>query len=92
MNTTSSICPQPPVWNSIYQNLCKFHAKNCPTDPPPPVPLILAGWAFSTDEEKASRWKDTLNWAKTHGALNSIPEISESDFYGTSTRQQVPVL
>ena len=89
MNTTSSICPQPPVWNSIYQNLCKFHAKNCPTDPPPPVPLILAGWAFSTDEEKATRWQDTLNWAKTHGALDLIPELSESDFYGTSTRQSI---
>jgi hypothetical protein len=89
---TLRICPLPPVWNSIYQNLCKFHAKNCPTAPPPPVPLILAGWAFSNDGEKTTRWLDTQNWATTHGALHLLPELSESDFYGTCTGSSGPDL
>ncbi len=35
--------------------------------PKPPVPLILAGAAFSTADAIRGRWRETLTWARQYG-------------------------
>ena len=45
--------------------------------PPPPVPLILAGWAYSNDVEKRSRWQETLAWADHHGLGTLLSDIGD---------------
>lgn len=81
MNESSHICPQSIPWHDIHQALTAFHREKCPDAPPPPIPLILAGWAYSSDEEKEARWQATIAWAATHGASHLIPDLTETDFY-----------
>jgi hypothetical protein len=74
------ICPMPMVWDRIYQNLQA--ARDCSPDqtiPRPPIPLILNGWVYSTDLEKASRWNETIDWAKQYGFADLIPELQEDE-------------
>jgi hypothetical protein len=47
----------------------------------PPKPLILAGWAYSSDEEKAERWEETIAWATFNGCAEVISQIKDEDFY-----------
>jgi hypothetical protein len=75
------LCPQPTSWNDIHRQLIVFRAQQCPESPPPPVPLILAGWAHSSDSDKAERWIQTAKWAEDHGAAHLIPVLSENDKY-----------
>ncbi|SNR33903.1 hypothetical protein [Lutibacter flavus] len=54
--TNNRICPQPMIWNELYELMCedlKVHAI--------PKPLILAGWNFSNDLEKSIRFREHLN-------------------------------
>lgn len=85
MTQPDYICPQPIPWNDIHRALTAFHRDNCPDAPAPPVPLILAGWAYSSDEENASRWQSTVTWAEKHGASHLIPELAEGDRHLSST-------
>lgn len=48
---------------------------------PPPIPLILAGWNFSNDYEKKSRWKETVNWANGHDCADLISGLKDNEFY-----------
>lgn len=76
----SRICPNPERWHEIFERLAR-HAKSCRRDPPsPPVPLILAGWAYSNDIEKLRRWEETVAWAKDNGCPE-IVNVPEEDFY-----------
>jgi hypothetical protein len=40
--------------------------------PAPPVPLILAGAAFSTASAIRQRWNDLFDWAATHGLMATL--------------------
>ncbi len=75
------IFPQPIPWNEIHQALVAFREKECPDASLPPVPLILGGWNYSSDANKAARWTDTIRWAETHGASRLIPELTDPDKY-----------
>lgn len=75
------ICPQPVPWNDIHRALVEHREAKCPDAPLPPVPLILAGWAYSTDDDKADRWRSTLEWSQTHEASHLIPDLTESEKY-----------
>lgn len=58
------------------------HSKHRLCNPPfPPKPLILAGWAYSSDIEKMKRWDETVSWANANGCEKIINEIPDSDFY-----------
>jgi hypothetical protein len=81
MNSTDYTCPQPGPWNDIHQTLTDFHQRSCRDSQPPPIPLILAGWAYSSDEEKTARWKATIAWAAGHGASHLIPPLAKADRY-----------
>ena len=85
MSDPTFICPQPIPWNDIHRALTAFHRKHGSDAPPPPVPLILAGWAYSSDQEKAARWQATLAWAERYGASHLIPELTEPDRYALPT-------
>jgi len=85
MTQPTFICPQPIPWNDIHRVLTEFHRDNCPEAPQPPVPLILAGWAYSGDEEKAARWQTIVTWAARHGATELIPDLADCDRYPPST-------
>ena len=65
------ICPQPMVWHARHTAMQQFAQERGLAAPP--KPLILAGWNFSEDEEKASRWQETEHWC----VLNGCPELSQ---------------
>lgn len=67
MNSQSFICPMPHVWNQIYQRLQARYAADQRGLAPPPKPLILAGWNFTSDSDKAERWMATVTWADKYG-------------------------
>jgi hypothetical protein len=48
------VCPDKHVWFNIYKKL-KAKSIEDPSIPPPPINLILAGWAFSDDFEKKNQ-------------------------------------
>lgn len=78
------VCPKPVIWNSIYQRLKEKWEESGSYGDPPPVRLILAGWAFSTDSDKQLRWQQTVWWAEEQGMESLIPKLGEEDEYGVS--------
>jgi hypothetical protein len=66
LRTKIVICPKPDAWAELHRRLQEA-ARETPRIPPPPVPLILAGWAYSNDVEKRNRWQEALAWADHHG-------------------------
>jgi len=55
------ICPQPMKWDAFWRLL------GFPRDRP--GPLILSGWAFSTDREKRERFREHIAYAEEKGLL-----------------------
>jgi len=82
------ICPLPKFWNDIYQSLVSEHKKASKYKPniaKPPVPLILAGWAYSSDNEKQIRWQKTIDWAEENGFSKHLRKLEEKDSYFVDT-------
>jgi hypothetical protein len=77
----SRICPVPAAWERVRAALEAARATTAPDAPPVPVPLILAGWTFSSDDDKRSRWAATVEWADKHGLAQAIPKLGASDWY-----------
>lgn len=73
------VCPQPSVWNDVYKRLLQVAAVR-PDMREVPVPLILAGWAWTNDVEKMDRWEMTVQWAKEAGCEDIITAIADEDF------------
>lgn len=64
--------PAGSAWAKTHEAL-KLFASQRPCEPAmPPVPLILAGAAFSTDIEKATRWAETVRWAVRNGCASLL--------------------
>ncbi len=76
-----TICPLPPDWALIYQRLSELARIADQSIPPPPKPLILAGWAYSNDLEKQARWRETVEWAEKWGFTEAIGEITPDMMY-----------
>ena len=77
-----NICPKPRLWVEIYERLrtiCQLRSL-----PLPPVPLILHGWAYSNDIQKAERWNATLKCATDHG-LSDLVLLNHSDWYSVDS-------
>jgi hypothetical protein len=60
------VCPLPRPWDRLHRHLTSLKPGDADR---PPVPLILAGWNFSSDSEKRMRLIDQLDWARQHGVL-----------------------
>jgi len=73
-----SICPVAYRWAPVYKELQEY-AKNHALEPPP-KPLILAAWAFSSDLDKQNCWQRTVAWAELHGCPE-IVRVLNADFY-----------
>jgi len=74
------ICPKPMPWNHVFECLTsQARIRRC-MPPSPPIPLILAGWAYSNDIEKLQRWEETVVWATNNGCPEMV-EIRDEDFY-----------
>jgi hypothetical protein len=43
--------------------------------------LILAGWTYSSSQEKHVRWNETVRWAEEFGLKDVIPPIRDSESY-----------
>jgi hypothetical protein len=81
VDANTFICPQPLAWERVFQVLLKHSEGSSKVLAPPPKPLILAGWAYSSDSEKLNRWNETLLWAKKYGASDLIPVLSADERY-----------
>ena len=74
------VCPDKHVWFNIYKKL-KGKSIEDPAIPPPPINLILAGWAFSDDFEKKNQWQKTLSWIEKYGGNEYIVNLTDKDYY-----------
>jgi hypothetical protein len=75
------VCPKPIPWNRAFESLTRHATAYVCTPPLPPIPLILAGWAHSNDQDKMSRWADTVAWAHANGCGQIVDKIPDQDFY-----------
>jgi hypothetical protein len=69
----SRVCPQPLLWNRLWELLPNRRRRGTGWDPP--IPLILAAWNHASDLEKRERFHLHLKWADTHGALPEIANL-----------------
>lgn len=71
----------PMSWIRAHQLLMSAWERDGRHGKPPPTPLILSGWAYTNDMDKAMRWKETVQWAKENGYSHLIPEFTEEEKY-----------
>lgn len=80
--------PLPMPWDRVYKALCR-HAEGLACDQPP-KPLILAGWVYSNDAEKAERWCEFQSWAIAKGCPELV-ELPASDLFITDEPTTQPI-
>ena len=71
------ICPQPQVWNSMWEKL-KGKKRVGAAGWEPPLPLILAAWWDASASSKQFRLVQHLTWADTHGQIEEIAKFLTS--------------
>ncbi|MBU2511704.1 DUF721 domain-containing protein [bacterium] len=76
--------PLPADWTKIHSQLSKLWIlKKDRQIPKPPVPLILAGAAFSSADDIRARWIELINWANEYGfssvLIKNLPESPDYD-------------
>ncbi|MBU1054527.1 MAG: hypothetical protein KKC46_11980 [Proteobacteria bacterium] len=76
--------PLPTDWAKIHSQLSKaWMLREDRQIPKPPVPLILAGAAFSSASAIRARWIDLINWTNEYGfssiLMNNLPESPSYD-------------
>lgn len=60
-------------WADLYGRLLRhWEDLGDSAIPGPPVPLILAGAAFSSAREIRARWAELLDWAEKHGFMEVL--------------------
>jgi hypothetical protein len=80
------VCPQPQPWNKLWKSMSAWgeNARN----EKPPVPLILAAWWATSNEEKRERFQHQLHWANEHGVLskvtNYLADLGSTDWHTES--------
>ncbi len=70
------VCPQPMKWNALWEMLPDRVQHGAGWQPP--LPLILDGWWYSTNEQKRERFQSHLDWASSHGAGDTIYDFLDS--------------
>jgi hypothetical protein len=75
------ICPKPPRWKDVFDELSKYSQAHPCTPNQPPAPLILAGWMYSNGTEKKQRWRETVDWAFANGCADIVEGVSDQEFY-----------
>jgi hypothetical protein len=77
------VCPQPTVWNRLWELLPNRRRAGPGWEPP--LPLILAAWWEASDSDKRNRFHLHLRWASEQGAIepvaNLISTMNPKDWY-----------
>jgi hypothetical protein len=71
--------PNPKKWASIHKSLIEFSSSKQCEPREPPRPLILAGWSYSSDDEKKARWQEFIDWAKNNQCSELI-SLNDDDY------------
>lgn len=74
---SSPICPNPPEWAKLHSAAIAAVADGNTF----PKPLILAGWAFSSDADKRQRWTETVEWLHARGLEHLIESEVKGGWY-----------
>lgn len=76
------LCPMPQAWQAFQRYLSTWER---PASGRPPIPLILAGWNFSSDADKRERLDAQIRWAQANEVLPEaarfLARLSGSDWY-----------
>jgi nitroreductase len=67
------VCPQPMIWNRLWDLLLDRRRVGMGWEPP--LPLILAAWWVASDSQKRSRFHEHLRWASEHGAIEFVANL-----------------
>jgi hypothetical protein len=67
------VCLLPIPWNRLWQLLPNRRRVGVGWEPP--LPLILAAWWESSDNNKRERFHFHLRWASEHGAIDSVADL-----------------
>ena len=77
------VCPHPQEWNRLWKTLPDRQREGGSWSPP--LPLILAAWWETSDEEKRRRFEQHIRWAHDHGSLEAFERaircLSEDQWY-----------
>jgi hypothetical protein len=73
----SIICPNPSEWAKLHSSAIPALADGDTF----PKPLILAGWAVSSDAEKRQHWEETPEWLHERGLEHSIESKVKGGWY-----------
>ena len=77
------VCPQPQKWNELYQLLPDKRRKGNGWEPA--LPLILAAWWDTPALLKMLRFREHVEWASRHGALDAVHDflttLDETDWH-----------
>ena len=74
--TEQRICPQPQVWNQLWELLPNKSRVGAGWEPSPP--LILGAWWHTSDAEKQSRFLSHIHWAAEHDSLPKVAAFIKS--------------
>jgi hypothetical protein len=78
-SSSEQICPNPPEWAKLHTAALAAAVDGDMF----PKPLILAGWAFSSDDDKRQRWTDTVKWLHERGLEHLIEsEVGGAWYHG----------
>lgn len=77
------VCPQPTLWNELWEMLPNRRRVGSRCEPPPP--LILALWHVTPAPMKMSRLAEHIEWAARHDTLEDVAAflrgLREEDWY-----------
>ena len=66
------VCPQPLLWNKLWEMLPGRHRVGGGWAPA--APLILAAWWATSDCEKRQRFLEHIQYANEHGVLDEVAD------------------
>lgn len=79
----SRICPQPLLWNDLWNMLPGRRQIGAGWEPP--LPLILGAWYSSSNLEKMVRLAEHIQWADKQGGLAEVAAflhgLAESEWH-----------
>jgi hypothetical protein len=75
-NKDGRVCPQPVVWDRLWELLPDRRRVGSGWEPP--LPLVLAGWWEASDSDKRDRFYLHLRWAFERGAIEPVATLISS--------------
>lgn len=69
--------PLPYHLADLHGALKEYADKHACEPPQPPIPLILAAYHHSTEEDKDSRWREMQEWAERNGCAHLLADVTD---------------